>query len=82
MAQFSNYLKAGFGTSLGFAMTILIGVLLFLPGYIIVTRENKKVKSDRNTGTLVLGFILMFVGVALGFGIFSGDALNALSNQF
>ncbi len=79
MVKFSNYWKAGFGTSAGFATTILVGLALFIPGFILVTRENKK--SKKNTGLLVLGFILMFLGVALGFGLFGGEALNMLSNQ-
>lgn len=82
MVKFKNYWLAGFGTSAGFATTILLGVALFLPGYIIVTRENKKMKQDRNTTMLVIGFVLMFLGVALSLGMFAGDALNSLSNQF
>lgn len=82
MTKFSNYWKAGFGTSAGFATTLLIGIALFLPGYILVARENKKMKQDRNTSMLVIGFILMFIGVALTFGMFAGDTLNSLSNQF
>lgn len=82
MVKFSNYWKAGFGTSAGFATTLLLGIALFLPGYILVARENKKLKPDRNQMMLIIGFILMFIGVALSFGMFAGDALNSLSNQF
>lgn len=79
MVKFSNYWKAGFGTGTGFATTLIVGMALFIPGFIIVTRENKK--SKKNTALLVMGFILMFLGVALGFGLFGGDALNLLKNE-
>ena len=82
MTKFKNYWLAGFGTSAGFATTILLGLLFFIPGYILVARENKKLKPDRNQTMLVIGFVLMFIGVAVSLGLFAGDALNSLSNQF
>lgn len=82
MATFKNYWKAGFGTSAGFATTILLGMLFAVPGLVLVMKENKKPKEKRNTGILVLGFILLFIGVALTFGMFGGAATNMLGNQF
>lgn len=82
MVKISNYWKYGFGASAGFATTILLGLLFLIPGFILVTRENKKPKGDRNTTLLVIGFIIMFIGVALSFGIGGGQALNSLANQF
>jgi predicted tellurium resistance membrane protein TerC len=80
--SFKNYFKAGFGTSAGFAFTILIGMLFAIPGLVIVMKENKKPKSERSTITLVIGFLLLFIGVALTFGMFGGTAANLLGNEF
>lgn len=81
-----NYWKAGFGTGGGFlsafAAAMLLGLVFFIPGFILITRENKKPKESRNTTNLVIGFVLMFIGVILTAGAFAGDTLNALANQF
>jgi uncharacterized membrane protein YqaE (UPF0057 family) len=81
-----NYWKAGFGTGGGFIsafmVSILIALVFFVPGFILITRENKKPKESRSTTMLVVGFILMFIGVILSAGAFSGETLSSLSNQF
>lgn len=82
MAKISNYWKGGFGFSAGFATMVLVGLLFLIPGFILVTRENKKPKGERNTTLLVIGFIIMFIGVALSLGLGGGQALNSLANQF
>jgi hypothetical protein len=82
MATFKNYWKAGFGTSAGFVTTILIGMLFAVPGLAIVFNQNKKPKESRSTSMLIIGFILLFIGVALTFGMFGGTAANLLGNQF
>lgn len=82
MADLKNYFKAGFGTSAGFATTLLLGMLFAVPGLVLVMKENKKPKESRNTAMLIIGFILLFIGVALTFGMFGGTAANLLGNQF
>jgi hypothetical protein len=82
MTTLKNYWKAGFGTSAGFATTILIGMLFAVPGLALVFNENKKPKESRRTSILIIGFILLFIGVALTFGMFGGTAANLLGNQF
>jgi hypothetical protein len=82
MATFKNYWKAGFGTSAGFVTTLLIGMLFAVPGLAIVFSQNKKPKESRSTSMLIIGFILLFIGVALTFGMFGGTAANLLGNQF
>ena len=82
MATLKNYFKVGFGTSAGFATTILIGMLFAVPGMALIFNENKKPKEKRNTGLLIFAFILLFIGVALTFGMFGGTAANMLGNQF
>lgn len=82
MATLKNYFKAGFGTSAGFATTLLIGMAFAVPGLVLVMKENKKPQESRNTATLIIGFLLLFIGVALTFGMFGGTAANLLENQF
>lgn len=82
MTSLKNYWKAGFGTSAGFVTTILIGMIFAVPGLALVMSENKKPKDSRNQIMLVIGFILLFIGVALTFGMFGGTAANLLGNQF
>ena len=81
-----NYWKAGFGTGGGvisaFMAAMLIALLFFIPGFVLITRENKKSKESRDTTMLVVGFVLMFIGVILSAGAFGGTALNSLANQF
>ncbi len=86
MPTLKNYWKAGFGTGGGvisaFMAAMLIALVFFIPGFILITRENKKPKESRNTTMLVIGFVLMFIGVILSTGALGGTALNSLSNQF
>jgi glycerol uptake facilitator-like aquaporin len=86
MPTLKNYWKAGFGTGGGvlsaFMAAMLVALVFFVPGFILITRENKKPKESRNTTMLVIGFILMFIGVILSTGALGGTALNSLSNQF
>ena len=73
---------AGTGGALGaVATSFLIGLAFGLPGLVLVTRENKKPKSKRNMGLLVLGFILMALGVAFGLGFNAGELVNSIKNQ-
>lgn len=67
-----SYAAAGFGLGLGGMMAgvvyVAVAALLFVPGFIIVTKQNKKPKEERSTGMLVLGFVLMGVGMIVGLG--------------
>lgn len=73
---------AGAGGALGaVASSLLIGLAFGIPGLILVTRENKKPKSRRNMGLLVLGLILMALGVAFGLGFNAEGLVNGIKNQ-
>lgn len=65
----------GLGSGLALMIFTFIGMVFFIPGLIIVLKQNKKPKDQRSTGMLVLGFILMglgmIVGMGLGFGVFA-----------
>ena len=81
----SIFLESMVGT--GGALTALSGALVLgmafgIPGLILVTRENQKPKSSRNQALLILGFILMALGVALGLGFNAGGLVEGITNQF
>jgi hypothetical protein len=60
----------------------LLGMAIGIPGFILVLRENKKPKSRRNMTLLILGFIMMALGVALGLGFNAGGLIEGIANQF
>jgi len=76
-----SLIKYGFFTSLGSWLSLMIftciGLLFFIPGLIIVMKQNKKTKEERKQGLVVLGFVLMGIGmiVGLGMGLFLFSSL-------
>jgi hypothetical protein len=73
---------AGTGGALGaLATSLLTGLAFGIPGLILVTKENKKPKSRRNMGLLVLGLILMALGVVFGLGFNADGLVNSIKNQ-
>lgn len=65
-----------------FSSALVLGMAFGIPGLILVTRENKKPKSSRNQTLLIIGFILMALGVALGLGFNAGGLVEGITNQF
>ena len=81
----SIFLESMVGT--GGALTAISGAFVLgmafgIPGLILVTRENQKPKSSRNQTLLILGFIMMALGVALGLGFNAGGLVEGITNQF
>ena len=89
MAKKSSALKGlitiGFGITLGSLLAtllfILLAMCLFVPGFIIVYKQNKLPKEKRNTALLVLGFILMGLGVVIGLGFGAGVFFSQLGEE-
>lgn len=73
-ASIGDYMRLGFGTTLGsiFALLIFmaIGMGLFFGGYVLYKRESKKPATEQSSGKKIGGLVLMGLGclVALGFG--------------
>ena len=81
----SIFLESMAGTAGGLTAisgALLLGLAFGIPGFILVTRENKKPKAQRNMGLLVLGFILMLLGVVFGLGLNAGGLFESVANQF
>jgi hypothetical protein len=86
MGKYANIFKES-AAGTGGALTALSGALVLgmafgIPGLILVTRENQKPKSSRNQTLLILGFILMALGVALGLGFNAGGLVEGITDQF
>ncbi len=77
-------IKQGFGLGIGFisaqVIFIFVGILFFIPGYLLfVSQEKKKEPSVSNQ---IGGLSLMILGVALAGGVGLGllvDAINDFS---
>lgn len=82
MTKIKDFAKAAFGTGLGLAGNLLLGLAFLIPGLLIVTRENRKPRSSRNTALLVIGFIMMVLGVVLGLGMGADVLIGDLKNEF
>jgi hypothetical protein len=80
-----QFVTAGFGIGIGSLLAtmlfMIIAVSLFVPGYVIVKKQNAKEKEERSTGTLVIGFILMGLGMVLGLGFGAGVFFGALGDS-
>lgn len=85
--KYADIVKTSFAASLGavggLVVYMLISLVFLLPGIVIIMMQLKKNKKDRSVPMLVVGFVLAFLGVALGFGMggmavieMLGDALS------
>lgn len=81
-----DYMRVGFGLGIGGILAgmifIFIAMLFFIPGFIIVMKQNNKPKEDRKTSWLVFGFILMAIGMIIGLGFGAGVFFGELGEQF
>jgi hypothetical protein len=79
-----EYVKAGFGLGLGSIAAVIIALIvaacLFIPGFMIVFKQNKLPKEERSTGWLVFGYILMALGMIIGLGFGVGVFFESLSS--
>ena len=86
MGKYTSIFKESAAGSAGFlavfSSALVLGMAFGIPGLILVTRENQKPKSRRNQTLLILGFIMMALGVALGLGFNAGGLVNGIKNQF
>ena len=86
MGKYKSIFKESAAGSAGFlavfSSALVLGMAFGIPGLILVTRENQKPKSSRNQTLLILGFILMAIGVALGLGFNAGGLVDGITNQF
>lgn len=81
-----SYIRAGFGLGVGTILAtivfMIVAMAFFVPGFIIVKKQHKKDKKERNTGMLVTGYVLMGLGVVLGMGLGAGIMFQSLGEEF
>jgi formate hydrogenlyase subunit 3/multisubunit Na+/H+ antiporter MnhD subunit len=75
----------GFGLTVGsIAATLIfiaIGMLLFIPGFLIVKNEQKKPAGQQSAGLKALGYILMIIGCLVALGLGFGMLLGMLGDE-
>uniref|UniRef100_A0A6C0BIU3 Uncharacterized protein n=1 Tax=viral metagenome TaxID=1070528 RepID=A0A6C0BIU3_9ZZZZ len=82
MATLKTMIKQGFGLGIGFLSAhmifIFVGILFFIPGYLLfVSQENK---TDPTVSKQISGLILMLLGVVLAGGIGFGFLIDAIGD--
>lgn len=82
MATLKTMIKQGFGLGLGFLSAhmifVFVGLLFFIPGYLLFVSQEKK--PDPDASKRIGGLILMFLGVVLAGGIGFGFLIDAIGD--
>jgi hypothetical protein len=82
MATLKTMIKQGFGLGIGFlsaqVIFIFVGILLFIPGYLLFVSQEKK--TDPTVSKQISGLVLMFLGVVLAGGIGFGFLIDAIGD--
>jgi len=80
-----SLVRAGFGLGVGSLLATIIFMLvaaaLFVPGFIMVKKQQQKDKKERNMTVLVIGFVMMGLGVVIGLGFGASIFFSALGDS-
>ena len=80
-----DMVKAGFGLTIGgmlaSIMFLIVAMAMFVPGFIMVKKEHKKSKVERNGTTMVVGYVLMGLGMVIGLGFGATTFFSTLSED-
>jgi hypothetical protein len=78
-----SLIKTGFGLGFGVIgaqlVFIFVGALLFIPGYILYTRDVNK--GNKGSSEQVMGIVLMGFGCLLMLGLGFGVLLDSVSDM-
>lgn len=83
-----NYARIGFGAGIGwigaFILMMFVALIFFIPGFVLLQREQAKEKKGEkaNTTVKVIAYILMAIGVILGLGFGGSVLLEELGGEF
>jgi hypothetical protein len=84
-AQPPSLVAQGFQLTVGSVLAMMIflalGMLLFIPGFLIVRREQAKPKDQQSTGVKVVGYMLMILGAVVALGLGFGAILSTLMEE-
>jgi len=75
-----------FGVGLGFMASIVVytflGMLLFVPGFILLKKEQRKSKELQSDSIKIVAYVLMGMGMIIGLGLGAGVFFNELGGEF
>lgn len=81
-----DYVRPAFGMGLGiyasFILYMLVAVAFFVPGFILVQKENAKKKEEQSAGVKVFGYVLMALGMVIGLGFGASTFFGELAGEF
>lgn len=87
-SSMGSFVRAGFGLGIGSILAMMlfmiVAVALFIPGFIMVKREQRKKKDgkEQNKTNLVVGYVLMGLGMIVGLGFGAGIFFSMLGGEF
>jgi len=74
--------STGFGLGIGIHLSsilfIIVGLCLFVPGFLLWNGEKKKAKDQRDQSKVILAFALMIFGCILALGMGFGFILGQM----
>jgi len=73
---------AGFGISLAQILFLLVGMAFFIPGLVMLSKERKKPKNEKDTTSLIIAFVLMGIGSVVGLGLGAGVLFSSILEEF
>lgn len=80
-----DYIREGFGYGIGFNFAQIlftaVGLGIFIVGFILWKREQKKPKETRSRGMTITGFVLMGLGCVVGFTFGGMILLGAIGEE-
>jgi hypothetical protein len=83
-----NYARVGFGFGIGwigsFILMMLVAMIFFIPGFVLLQREQAKEKKgeEANQTVKVIAYVLMVIGVIVGLGFGGGVLFEELGGEF
>lgn len=81
-----EYARPAFGMGLGIFASVVVylflAILFFVPGFVLLKKEQAKEKEKQNTTMKVIAYILMALGVIIGMGFGAGTFLSELGGEF
>jgi hypothetical protein len=80
-----DYIREGFGYGIGFNFAQIlftaVGLGIFIVGFILWKREQKKPKETRSRGMTITGIVLMGLGCVVGFTFGGMILLGAIGEE-
>ena len=83
---FGNAFRFGLGAGLGAGIStmlfIFLGLVFFIPGVILLSKERKKPKDKQSQSMLIGAYILMALGAIIGLGMGASFIFSNLMEEF